>query len=218
MLLQTSHQSVQLILHVPANHYVCLTVITTNRAYLSPTPLSYWLLSHIASAASFQTVQLHSILSSQYDQFRRRARSPSHKSKRPNFFFALQVSQSASVTAAIMSIHDSLVQHSKDLQAALVEPETAHLTVMVTALDSKQEIQHAEAAMESFTEQLAANGAWTKPLALTLEGLSHFRHQVQQAGRVLQLLSALLPTLQMVQWAPHQLLLGLWLQTKYTSP
>ena len=106
------------------------------------------------------------------------------------------------------------MQHADDLQAALVEPETAHLTVMVTALDSEEEVQHAEAAMESFTDQLAADEAWTRPLALTLEGLSHFRHQVQLAKLVLQLLSALLPALQGVQRAPQQLLLGLWLQTK----
>ena len=159
---------------------MCPTVIKNNQAYLAYTcmQLQYWMLSHIASAASFQTVQLHSILLSQYDHVCRRARSPGHKGKRPNFFFALQVSQSAAVTAAIKSVHDSLVQHAKDLQAALVEPETAHLTVMVTALDSEEEVRHAEAAMESFTDQLAADETWTMPLALTLEGLSHFCHRV----------------------------------------
>lgn len=145
------------------------------------------------------------------DHVCRRARSPGHKGKRPNFFFALQVSQSAAVTAAIKSVHDSLVQHARDLQAALVEPETAHLTVMVTALISEEEIQHAEAAMESFADQLAADAAWTKPLALTLEGLSHFRHQV------LQLLSAQLPLLQGVQRDPRKFLWGLCLQTTYIS-
>lgn len=127
------------------------------------------------------------------------------------------MSQSAAVIAAIKSVHDSLVQHANYLQAALVEPETAHLTIMVTALDSEEEVQHAEAAMESFTDQLAAKEAWTKPLALTLEGLSHFCHQVQQPMRMLQLLSAQLPVPQGAQRAPQQHLLGVWLQTKYTS-
>ena len=194
----------------------CLTVVKINQAYLAcrcaQLPLS--VLSHSYYAASMQTVQTKHHIFLQYDQLCRRERSPGHKPKRPNFFFALQVSQSAAVTAAIKSVHDSLVQHADDLQAALVEPETAHLTVMVTALDSEEEVQHAEAAMESFTDQLAADEAWTRPLALTLEGLSHFRHQVQLAKLVLQLLSALLPALQGVQRAPQQLLLGLWLQTK----
>ena len=188
-----------------AKHGICLTVIRSNQAYLAPQsvqlgPVTYllWLPFNLCSCTPFCI---------KHDQLCRRERSPGQKSKRPNFFFALQVSQSAAVTAAIKSVHDSLVQHAKDLQAALVEPETAHLTVMVTALDSEEEVQHAEAAMESFTNQLVANEALAKPLALTLEGLSHFHHQVQQTKRVLQLLSALLPVLQGVQGALSQIML-----------
>ncbi|KAL0044495.1 hypothetical protein WJX82_009602 [Trebouxia sp. C0006] len=81
----------------------------------------------------------------------RRVGAPSEKTIRPNFFFALQVSQSKAVVAAIKSVHSSLLQHSAGLQAALVEPETAHLTILVTAqqaqddvlfLDVKQDAQH----------------------------------------------------------------------------
>ena len=88
------------------------------------------------------------------------------------------MSQSAAVTAAIKSVHARLLHHSTDLQAALVEPETAHLSLMVTTLDSEEESQRAEAAMESFAGALAADEAWAKPMALRLDGLSHFRHQV----------------------------------------
>lgn len=52
--------------------------------------------------------------------------------------------------AAIKSVHSSLLQHSAGLQAALVEPETAHLTIMVTALQAEDDVQRAEAAMELF--------------------------------------------------------------------
>ena len=82
------------------------------------------------------------------------------------------------MTAAIKSVHSSLLQHSEGLQAALVEPETAHLTVMVTALQNEEDVLQAEAAMESFAAHLALDSAWAKPLSLTLQGLSHFRHQV----------------------------------------
>ncbi|KAL3148617.1 A-kinase anchor protein 7 isoforms alpha and beta [Trebouxia sp. C0009 RCD-2024] len=106
------------------------------------------------------------------------ARSFQQQPRRPNHFFALQVSQSATVTAAIRSVHDSLVRHSQALQPALVEPETAHLTLMVTALDTVEEVLRAEAAMETFAGELAADEAWAEPMTLSLEGLSHFRHQV----------------------------------------
>ena len=108
----------------------------------------------------------------------RQTKIASQKPQRPNFFFALQVSTSAAVAEAIKSVHSSLVQHSEALQAALVEPETAHLTVMVTALQTEAELQHAEATMDTFAAELAADSAWAKPIALTLEGLSQFHHQV----------------------------------------
>ncbi|KAL3137297.1 A-kinase anchor protein 7 isoforms alpha and beta [Trebouxia sp. C0010 RCD-2024] len=115
------------------------------------------------------------------NQSTKRARNPQQQARRPNHFFALQVSQSATVTAAIRSVHDSLVQHSQALQPALVEPETAHLTLMVTALENEEEFLHAEAAMDTFAGELAADEGWAEPMALSLEGLSHFRHQVQEA-------------------------------------
>lgn len=49
---------------------------------------------------------------------------------------------------------------------------------MVTALDSDDELQRAEAGMESFASELAADDTWAEPMTLRLEGLSHFRHQV----------------------------------------
>lgn len=73
------------------------------------------------------------------------------------------------------------MQHSQALQPALVEPETAHLTLMVTALENEEEFLHAEAAMDTFAGELAADEGWAEPMALSLEGLSHFRHQVQEA-------------------------------------
>lgn len=85
------------------------------------------------------------------------------------------------MTAAIKSVHNSLVQHSVALQAALVEPELAHLTLMVTALDTDEEAQRAESAMRTFADQLALDDAWLEPMTLSLDGLSHFRHQVQDA-------------------------------------
>ncbi len=78
-------------------------------------------------------------------------------------------------------MHSSPLQHSEGLQATLVEPETAHLTVMVTALQNERHIQQDEAGMDSFAAALALDSAWAQPISLTFEGLSHFRHQVQSA-------------------------------------
>lgn len=111
-------------------------------------------------------------------ELRKRSRPRSEKTIRPNFFFALQVSRSEAVMASIKSVHSSLLQHSAGLQAALVEPETAHLTIMVTALQAEDDVQRAEAAMESFAADTALYSTLAQPLTLTLEGLSHFRHQV----------------------------------------
>ena len=108
----------------------------------------------------------------------RRGRPLSKKTTRPNFFFALQVSRSEAVVAAIKVVHSSLLQHSAGLQSALVEPETAHLTIMVTALQAEDAVQQAEAAMEPFAAGTVLDSTWAQPLTLTLEGLSHFRHQV----------------------------------------
>ena len=106
----------------------------------------------------------------------RRVGAPSEKTIRPNFFFALQVSQSKAVVAAIKSVHSSLLQHSAGPQAALVEPETAHLTILVTAQQAQDDVQRAEAAMESLAADTALDSTLAQPLTLTLEGLSHFRH------------------------------------------
>lgn len=86
---------------------------------------------------------------------------------------------------------------------------------MVTALDSEEEVQRAEAAMKGFCDQLAADEAWAKPLALSLEGLSHFRHQVLQAECEVQLLSGQLPARGGAQRATQTALLRGWLQATY---
>ncbi len=49
---------------------------------------------------------------------------------------------------------------------------------MVTALQAEDDVQRAEAAMELFAAGTAWNSTLAQPLTLTLEGLSHFRHQV----------------------------------------
>ena len=117
----------------------------------------------------------------------RRPRSPAQKSQRPNYFLALQVSTSTTVTDAIKTVHHALVDHTEALQKALVEPETAHLTVMVTALQTEADIQNAETAMDSFAAELHADGSWAEPMSLTLQGLSHFRHQVQHAVNIINI-------------------------------
>ena len=84
--------------------------------------------------------------------------------------------------AAITSVHVSLMQHTEALQAALVEPELAHFTLMVTALDTNEEVCQAEAALDTLSSQLQAERVWSQPLSLSLQGLSHFRHQVKHVS------------------------------------
>lgn len=108
-------------------------------------------------------------------------RSAAHahsKSPRPNYFLALQLSNSPAVIEAISRVQQSLIKHLPAVQAALVDPQSAHMTVMVAALQSEEEVQTAEKAMEALPAVLAQHGGMQGPLCVKLEGLSHFRHEV----------------------------------------
>ena len=49
---------------------------------------------------------------------------------RPNYFLALQVSQSPSVVAAIGKVHAAVSKHSPHLKKACVEAASSHLTLV----------------------------------------------------------------------------------------
>lgn len=98
--------------------------------------------------------------------------------QRPNYFLALQLSNFPAVTAAITAVQTSLTEHSPAVQAALVDPESAHMTLMVAALHSEEEVQKAVAAMEALPAKLKEHEHMLDPLCIHLEGLSHFRQQV----------------------------------------
>lgn len=62
---------------------------------------------------------------------------------RPNCFVAIRVSQFPQVTAAIKTVQNSLVQYASQLNGALVDPATAHLTLMVMTLQQNKELNQA---------------------------------------------------------------------------
>ena len=99
--------------------------------------------------------------------------------QRPNYLLALQLSNFPAVTAAITAIQTTLTEHSPALQAALVDSESAHMTLMVAALQSEEEVQKAVAAVEALPAKLKEHEHMLDPLRVRLEGLSHFRHQVR---------------------------------------
>lgn len=97
---------------------------------------------------------------------------------RPNYFLALQLSSFPAITAAITTVQKTLLEQLPAAQAALVDPQTAHMTVMVAALQTEEEVQSAEAAMESLPAILQQHDNMQEPPCIHLEGLSHFRNEV----------------------------------------
>ncbi|GMH35241.1 hypothetical protein BSKO_03109 [Bryopsis sp. KO-2023] len=110
---------------------------------------------------------------------------PPDKSKtlRPTHFLSLQVSQSEQVTESIKKIHQSMVAKYPGLQPALVDPASAHLTLMVMHLDTdnmhyrspliEDGVQFLEEAIPTLEAESLLG-----PLNLSLKGLSNFNDRV----------------------------------------
>uniref|UniRef100_A0A383VL78 A-kinase anchor protein 7-like phosphoesterase domain-containing protein n=1 Tax=Tetradesmus obliquus TaxID=3088 RepID=A0A383VL78_TETOB len=96
---------------------------------------------------------------------------------RPTHFVALQVSHCPQVRQAIAAVQAGLVAAEPALEACLLEPATAHLTIMVLNLPKQEQLDAAAAALAELGPVLQAQ-ALLAPLQLQLQGLSHFRHQV----------------------------------------
>eukprot|EP00803_Ostreobium_quekettii_P003508 evm.model.scf_151.9 EVM.evm.TU.scf_151.9 scf_151:72188-74624(-) len=62
---------------------------------------------------------------------------------RPNYFLALQLSQSEKTVSAIETVQKSLVGSVPQLRSALVESATAHLTLMVMHLEKEKRLDRA---------------------------------------------------------------------------
>lgn len=75
----------------------------------------------------------------------------------------------------------ALCSHSPHLAKACVEAASAHLTLGVMALQGEEARAGAAAALEALGAELEAQ-ALRAPVEISLEGLSHFNHQVRPAG------------------------------------
>ncbi|KAF6251042.1 AKAP7 2'5' RNA ligase-like domain-containing protein [Scenedesmus sp. NREL 46B-D3] len=96
---------------------------------------------------------------------------------RPTHFLALQVSHSPQVRAAIAAVHAGLVAAAPHLEDALLDPATAHLTIMVLNLPGQEQEAAAAVALAELGPVLQAQQLLA-PLQLQLRGLSHFRSQL----------------------------------------
>ncbi|KAK9906345.1 hypothetical protein WJX75_000297 [Coccomyxa subellipsoidea] len=99
------------------------------------------------------------------------------KRMRPTHFIAARVSLSESVIKAMESVQDALIAHTPALRGALVDPITAHFTLMVMPLDGEvclQAAQHAMVALQYALQECGQHG----PFCIEVAGLSHFREQV----------------------------------------
>ena len=96
------------------------------------------------------------------------------KPKRPNYFLSLRISHHSEAVKAIELVQESVVKYNTTLKGALVDPISAHLTLLVMTLETEDEVQHAVNTLEAMKRLPVLQ---TK-LSLTLKGLSSFRNQV----------------------------------------
>ncbi|CAK0752281.1 hypothetical protein CVIRNUC_002134 [Coccomyxa viridis] len=97
--------------------------------------------------------------------------------QRPTHFIAAQVSHESNVIQAIQEVQKALVGHTAGLKDTLVEPATAHFTLMVMPLRGGEEKDRGYAALRSLGAAMEQKSLLA-PVSLELQGLSHFRHQV----------------------------------------
>ncbi|EDO35340.1 predicted protein, partial [Nematostella vectensis] len=93
----------------------------------------------------------------------------------PNYFLAVRVSNPSIHTAAKV-IQDSIVNHNKQLEPAIIPTGTLHITLMVMHLDPDQ-VDKAIAALASSRTELAPYMQDNSP-TMTFDGLGHFKHEV----------------------------------------
>lgn len=99
-------------------------------------------------------------------------------------FLSLQVSHSEQVRESMKRVQDNLTAKYPELAEAVVDPESAHLTLMVLKLgDGSMEVSDCAKLLESSIPVLEQEGL-LKPITVNLRGLSHFNQKV----RILSLL------------------------------
>ncbi|KAK9817820.1 hypothetical protein WJX72_002712 [[Myrmecia] bisecta] len=103
--------------------------------------------------------------------------APRRGKPRPDHFLALQLSHSPEIQAAMASIQASLTQHTPALHRALVDPASAHMTLMVMHLGTEALMEQATAAMDSLPDALKRLEL-LQPLVVTLQGLKTFNDKV----------------------------------------
>lgn len=115
----------------------------------------------------------------QHTRHNKQKRSKQQAPPRPTHFLAMRVSSSERVISCIQQVQTALVEQSPQLKHCLLEPITAHMTLLVMCLAGEQQLQAAKDCLRLLGGALheqQLDGA----IQLHLQGLSNFRGQVGQ--------------------------------------
>lgn len=103
-----------------------------------------------------------------------------HKSTatlRPDHFISARIWPRARPHQAMEDVQAALLHHFEALQGTFVDVAAAHLTLLVTRLDSTERMATAHEAFAEAKQAIEAAGV-SRPVCLEFRGLSHFNHRV----------------------------------------
>ena len=103
--------------------------------------------------------------------------SASHIPLRPNFFVAVQISNSE-IHKKIIQVQDALIKYDQGLAKTLVDVATSHVTVLLARIDDENTLSRARSALKDFYKDFGKD--W-KCLKLTFSGLDHFSNKILYA-------------------------------------
>eukprot|EP00240_Pyramimonas_obovata_P013653 CAMPEP_0118936200 /NCGR_PEP_ID=MMETSP1169-20130426/17213_1 /TAXON_ID=36882 /ORGANISM="Pyramimonas obovata, Strain CCMP722" /LENGTH=227 /DNA_ID=CAMNT_0006879357 /DNA_START=192 /DNA_END=875 /DNA_ORIENTATION=+ len=95
------------------------------------------------------------------------------RTQRPNYFVAVQVSHVPEACTAIKRVQSTLLENEPDLKQAIVDVESAHITLGVFHSGSESTIESAKEALRAAVQENAL-----RQTVISLAGISTFRNEV----------------------------------------
>ncbi|XP_005518405.1 PREDICTED: A-kinase anchor protein 7 isoform gamma [Pseudopodoces humilis] len=99
-----------------------------------------------------------------------------NKQYQPNYFISLPITN-PKITGSIQTVQDAIIQKDQRLSKAMVRSGSLHVTMLVMHLSSEEEISIAVGAL-SDSKVFVDNLLKGKRVALSFQGIDHFRNQV----------------------------------------
>eukprot|EP01025_Chloroclados_australasicus_P004717 TRINITY_DN11238_c0_g1_i2.p1 TRINITY_DN11238_c0_g1~~TRINITY_DN11238_c0_g1_i2.p1 ORF type:complete len:202 (-),score=21.55 TRINITY_DN11238_c0_g1_i2:461-1066(-) len=96
---------------------------------------------------------------------------------RPNYFFAVQVSQKSELVDIIKDIQIHMCKQNSKIKQALVDPISAHMTLAVCTIHNDEELVQMERIIRELQSKLKESGL-LQPMCITISGLGTFQNKV----------------------------------------